>query len=350
MKRLRRRKSSDNAHGSSVNPEIHSVPEDEAQLYARFSAAHRSHDPSRSSKPIVSGPMALTAKPMSPSVVGRGAIPERGIVHIPNRNEQPPKVLASPPSRKSSRAALLSAVQEYTHAHPSHPKPLSAISADPASEYDLSHLPQTIPTATRPPSPPVPVRIDLGRRHHAQYDIQPISANHEPPAVVPSRKPSRHPPLSQDNLQETISQAQATKERHRVYVPAPAQQVSTYNDDEEYDPFKAIPTIVKPPPPQNGRNCLPTASQEPVVQDNSAPAGLPDTSEKQLPLPPEPILTRHSPPITGPTLTPARSLLNAPSLVRKKYSPLAAFGLPTAQTTSTPPVASQSSGTLPQQV
>lgn len=357
MKRLRRKKSSNaDTHAPTPQPDA-PVQADESSLYARFSAAHRGHD-SAHSKPIVSGPMSLTAKPAPTNQAVRGTTADKGtkISRVPSRPEQSLKIL-NPPSRKSSRNALPnSAYHDHIHhAPPLPPNPSSTTSPLPSNDLAHTFAPSqaTTPAATRPPSPPVPVRADLGRGHHHTHHTLPTRPNHEHPPLVQTPKIPQTEPTLRTEIRQTTSQTQVTKDRPRVvHVLAQAQpQVSTYDDDDEYDPFRAIPTITNPPAQtQNVQSRTTAASKEPIIQGNSAPLPLHDASQKQLPQPPKSLQSQSSPPPTRIAPTPARPPLSSPSLVRKKYSPLAAFGLNAPQAASTAASESQSAGTLSQDV
>lgn len=357
MKRLRRKKSSNDrdVHGPTLKSETTPAQANEGPLYARFSAAHRGNDPSLSSKPVVSGPMSLTAKPTTTTPASRGTAiggNTTKIVRVASRDDQSHKVIVSPPPRKSSRAAASGASHgQANHTHYVPAKAASVTSHHSSNDHGRPHPSQAVPAVTRPPSPPVPVREDLGRGHHHAHNTQPIRSNHEHPPAAPAPNPPQTSPSSRTELRQPPSHAPLTKERPRVHVAPKVQQVSSYNDDDEYDPFRVIPTITRASsPPQNTQSRLVTASKEPIVQGNSAPVGLPDASQSRLPQHSETNHSQSSPPPTRPTPTPARLPLSSPSLARKKYSPLAAFGLPSAQPASAANLTSQSSGTLSQEV
>ncbi len=357
MKRLRRKKSSNDrdVHGPTLKSETTPAQANEGPLYARFSAAHRGNVTSHSSKPVVSGPMSLTAKPTSTTPASRApAIGGNGtkISRVASRDDQSHNVVVSPPPRKSSRAAVSGAGHEHAHhVHSIPPKAASVTSHHSSNDHGRLLPSQAFPVVTRPPSPPVPVREDLGRGHHHAHNTQPIRSNHEHSPAAPAPNPPQTSPPPRTELCQPTSHAPLTKERPRVHAPPKVQQVSSFHDDDEYDPFRVIPTITKPPsPPQNTQSRLAAASKEPILQGNSAPVGLPDASQSRLPQRPETNHSQPSPPPTRPTPTPARLPLSSPSLVRRKYSPLAAFGLPSPQPASAANLTSQPSGTLSQEV
>lgn len=456
FKRLRRPslKSSDikpQAVSGVPNSSISETP----PLYARFATTHRTHDGSHA-KPIVSGPMALTAKPSLHRSPSRGNGHERDarqLKRVPSKPEQE-SVLTAPPSRSSSKANLSAVAQVQatrirqsvsldggpTLSSSALPTPKnSSISALPSvdvasptakrsqpemktrDERGSGHalvaneapvrFPISLPAARNPsperrgtqqaftPShaskrssvlalPKDEHRLIEPRPSAAPLQAQrPAEANPADPPVVSSslhvrppspRKASRTPSpstprnrssrvfeqqrisydLSPENYWKTMQaqvltarppspqkrpsspqkrpaspQKRPASPQKRPAIPTPSDSfpsgVTSESAPRTDDPARPsrhkeshIGPHVRSPPPERSAPSLDAVKSQSSLDSTAKPKSL---SSSQLS-----ISHRTSVPSSVPVVASRPSLTTTPSIIRKKYSPLAAFGLPTS--------------------
>ncbi|CAL1711003.1 unnamed protein product [Somion occarium] len=323
MKRLRRKKSSDNISNTKVTTAI-SFPSStkETPLYARFATTHKAQD---GTKPIVSGPMALTAKPSFTSTSRSGnerRVSESRATRVSIRQNELPKTLISTPPRTSSRTLR----DPTTHAgNASSPPMRVGYSLD--DRYSSNDFSPHRPPVNLPASPRAlldgkdTIQSAEYRERQASHSgrVQATRGGVHAPAHVPP-VPSRTQPVA------SFDQVQTARGSNSSYA--------------EYDPYRR--TIFgdpsKPAEVQNDAEFLAASSRKTPYTGANAGTVESDSQvnvhEDEPPVVPPKTLPQT--PSTGAQSVPGqgRSLNASPVTSRKKYSPLAAFGLPVSQSNS----------------
>lgn len=325
MKRLRRKRSSDNTKPAiSISLPQPITPAAETPLYAKFATAQK---PPHGTKPIVSGPMALSTKQSFHS--GTRPTHERRTSEsrprtLSTRQDESPKRLSSSPPKPSSRKLK----EPSTMLAPPTPPALRT-----SNSQDETRSESTVPST----------------RHSRSHNI--IT-----PQSGPSREGSYGVPYPQSPASPEISQRQVshssrllttrdvhvpdvlptTPQKSRLHQQS-AMAVGTGADDREYDPFRTS-IFVSPvglTPTKNTSNVPPIPSR--VVSETGVSSGsyaaATDFDYSEDHPPPLPSKALPSPPVASPKPSSALgpSLTTSPGDSRKKYSPLAAFGGAIAQ-------------------
>lgn len=308
MKRLRRKRSSDNTKAAlSISLPQPVTPSGEAPLYARFATAHK---PQHGTKPIVSGPMALTTKQTFSGTAH--PIHERTSESRPRtlstRQGDAAQRLSSSPPKPSSRrlkesstitvppqssALRVSHSQDEPHSQSSpRPRPgniITSQSATTGGSLDGTTYPQW----------------------STAHEITPRQVLHS------SRLPATRDVHVPDDLPTTPQRSQPSVLHHQS-----AMAVGTGTDDQEYDPFRTS-IFVSPVGPTSARHTTdvpPIPSRATESKSNGHAAGTHSDHTEDIP---PPVPSKALPSI--PVASPKASLATSPSS-RKKYSPLAAFG------------------------
>lgn len=266
MKRLRRKKSSDNISNSSYSNGksnfaglSRTTSNDTTPLYARFATPHRDHAASPG-KPLVSGPMMLTPKSSDYMDVGRTA---------EQATDSPRKQL------RRMHSSSVSPIHDYTNATPQSPK------HDHRTHIRKSSRVKYADTAV--------MSSPTSRSPHI-VDDDPII----PPATRPRVEETYHPsPIISTMMLQAI-----------ITTPEPQSHIPLPHSPSQHAPKGSLPT----PPPSTS-----SLAQAPVF-----------TTYQQLPS-----VDRRDKLPSASTSSPIKSTpvstQNAP-IRRRKYSLLAAFG------------------------
>lgn len=330
-----------------------STPPD-TPLYARFASSHRPQD--GPTKPTVSGPMHLLSRASfsrghngasSRGSEGHNGAPSRGsegqaraLNRMPSRQEQlqsQAKVLPTPPARTTSRAKWSAAATP----EPAIPTAASTTSFPRTDSYESRNTSQdkfsfpAAPTASSsrvqlPPPEPLSRPDSIGSDSY----ITPPRA-----LVVRNGDPETS---SSTSVSEIAASRPATTPRPPAHTPTSAQYDRfLQNGFDLHDPgTQQAPSGSRQSPSASPSHETPLSS--PLASDRrdrqpatGRQAASRQESRSQYPSPPPKAPTiGTSASGSSSNLTPAPaapSLLATPSIARRKYSPLAAFGLPVAQ-------------------
>ena len=326
MKRLRRKRSSDNTKAPlpiSVPQPIAAQAGADTPLYAKFATAHRSQ---HGSKPIVSGPMALTSKQSfhsttSPTRERRTS--ESRSRTLSTRQEEPPKRLSASPPKPPTRQTKEPAVSYVPSVQPTGSTSYSQDETRNENSVPSSLNPHLRANTTSQSAPPKGSADDSVFPQSSLSPSQPVRQ-----ASQPSRLPVTRDVHVPDELPITPQKTKPSALHHRS-----AMAVGTGGDDQDYDPFRT--SIFAPQtgqtPTKNNFDTPPVPSRAISMTDGKLSGHFtgphpepsmdipPPLPSKALPLPPT--SSPRPPPVLKPSLT------APPSSSRKKYSPLAAFGL-----------------------
>ena len=362
------------------------TPPTETPLYARFASPKQGHD--GHSKPVVSAPTNLSSK----TSFSRGSSVSAGRNHGPeghsnilsrkqSRQEQvqsTPKVITSPPVRSTSRAApqLSSSPPKpssYAQGHEGPQQALYSQHTEAAASTSRTQLHARTQGSPMPSVNPSQTTFPRMQSYESWRD-------RPQPTLPEARFSGLQLPEVVDKMESFDSDSELQPPRPLVVRNGDPETSSTTSRSSsvpydpapparEHTPTKARPTSQYSPQPteplhqtsfafyDHGIQPLPahvSASQaqrpDPISTASSSWTQYPNapshiatytpshqTSHTDMVLPESPSSPMAPSPST-PTFQshrkPAPSLLATPSITRKKYSPLAAFGLPVSASTS----------------
>lgn len=312
-------------------------------LYARFATTTPDSRPQDAqSKPFVQEPRGLSSKTSSSRFSLRSSGGQdrqsRVLSRKSSRQEQvqsKPTVLTNPPTLSSSRVAPPPVLKQE-------PARVSSTAFPRTSSYEDARPVQGLY------APPPPPAMD----HNSSYMHLPPSRPRTDSSGSESYAPPRRPLVVRNGGPETSSTTSFSESAVSKAAP----------------PVPALPTPASPPTQYSRLNHTGFAPEDPSVQASRSyqqqpalrpaagasrsryPTVEPSSSTSYTPSRPTYNDHHHTPPAepipqAGPSAQPlpqvpqaapqrATSLLSTPSVTRRKYSPMAAFGLPVAASTS----------------
>ncbi|KAI0087201.1 hypothetical protein BDY19DRAFT_307605 [Irpex rosettiformis] len=364
----------------------------ETPLYARFASLHRSHDHGGPSKPVVSGPMQLSSKPSLSRTSANGTAPAKskeGIGRILSRNQESskPNVLHkrfsrnsqevdqqalngmySKSSREEQRASIVASPPRQIPRQVL-PEPISPVRAEPQVAFPHKLSQEYVRNGFSPQGLVVP-RMEWTPSQstssltsgsdsilYSPLPKQLVVRNFDPENDSLASSVARPTHLEEHNHSQPVSSPPIPPKPLEVTSPfarsAPLHPSSLGSEPQNHT--VSSPQDSRYPGPSrpaldhgfaNGQNSngshnhsLPHTSNISSSASYSQPLpSVASPSYPARPLPSRPQDThRHEPNNDDPPAAPPVrkvSLLSTPSVTRRKYSPLAAFGLPVSQVDS----------------
>jgi hypothetical protein len=338
----------------------------EPPLYARFATTARDQDAAE--KSVVSGPMQLSSKTSvnrghnagtSRSVGGGHDRHSKVLTKMPSRPEQvqsPPQVIASPPTRSSSRVPVPPLA-------PPKPAPMPHAAASRMPSYESRKTRQSVysqPAEMEASSSRVQLPDSISKDDSLDSDSyiappRPLVVRNIDPETssTTSRSESGTGPTGRLPTQAPASPTYITTQQTRV------QQIGYALHDPWSQPVQSS-QVARPQPNLKNVATSPhlrypagesahTTSYTPQAVSSHIPHRpaqasliIPPAASRETAL--ASVLPSYSPP-QSPQTRPVPSLLSTPSVTRRKYSPMAAFGLSTSSSVEPSTLITPSSST-----
>ncbi|TCD61644.1 hypothetical protein EIP91_008132 [Steccherinum ochraceum] len=266
-------------------------------LYARFATTHKHGSSAAAAKPIVSGPMALSARPgahQSPSRGGAGGGGReqqdgRQVKRVASKPETQREAMVPPvkasPARTTTRSALAQANHNYNHSAPaataSPPRIRQSVSLD-TGYHNVAHA-HAPPPSSPPKRPALPMPSTSTTRQEEVAEEVPDVALPIPIPVVQHTPENTKEPVQKGvvpiRFPESSSTPPTAHDRRGVQPPFPVTHAQR--------PGVRRPTTSVPAPPKDAMRVLeatrtPGPSSQAAPPDRPAPPpsprnGLPET-------------------------------------------------------------------------